>query len=60
MFELAKELLQLFKASFAENCQLDEASMTSEEVRTLDFLDEEELLEKVDELEGKQEELGLC
>ena len=50
MFELAKELLQLFKASFAENCQLDEASMTSEEVRTLDFLDEEELLENLKRL----------
>jgi len=48
--DVEKGLTDLFKYAFTTNCELDEASMTSEEARTLEELDILEILENFKDL----------
>ena len=50
--DLAAELHQLFKASFIINCELEEAQVAPEELKTLDELETAEVLENLRELVG--------
>jgi myosin heavy subunit len=47
---LYKSLRELFKQAFISNCHLDDASVTNEELETLEELDESEILENLKDL----------
>ena len=48
--EVTKILHELFKNAFITNCQLDEESVTQDELVTLEELDELEVLENLKDL----------
>ena len=48
--EVTKILHELFKNAFITNCQLDEESVTQDELVTLEELDEQEVLENLKDL----------
>ena len=49
-FDAEKSLFEIFRNAFVTNCHLDEASVTGEELETLDELSIEEVLENFNDL----------
>jgi hypothetical protein len=48
--ELYKTLKEVFKSAFITNCSLDEASITEEEIKTLEELDHNEIVDNIKNL----------
>lgn len=51
--EFEENLLEIFKEAFVTNCHIDDSSVTSEELSTLEDLDKQEILENLQELLSK-------